>query len=267
MKRIVVVALSALLILSGCSKKESTGKDNSKEQIKEEVKEEKKEEKKSIKKDESISEYATVKESKTYDYGSINKQDLGDFIPNLMKKTYGIEEPERSELIVVNINSQDATRLNKELEQMYEASYSEVRYNDDGTLAQAEGLVLLSVEETETTISVVILDYGFILFSDGFKFETHAFVFNKADGHLMNEREILEASGMTKEEVYSKVNEKLSAENIVLVQDLPNEYNPDNPAPALLNLESLYITSSGKLHMELRVSAGVGGKLPYTIEV
>lgn len=265
MKKISVLVLSVLLILSGCGKKDNVGNEDIKEPIKEEVKEEKK----SIKKDDSIPEYSRIVEHQEYDYGGLNPDDLGGFISNVMRNTYGISEPQRNEKIVVNIDSSDAEVVNAELEQLYATSIAEVRYGDNGNLAQASGLVLLAEEESDTTVSIVVLNYGYILFSDGFSFETYAYVFDKGSGKLLSTDEIYQRTNTSIEDAQAQINEHLSSANLIVSQDTSGVYDPTSgkPGPAILNEKALYITTDGKLHVELHAYLGVGGAFPYSFEL
>lgn len=255
MKKKIYTLLVVLLSLSACS---NPAKIDNNQVTENESKE------KSIKLEEE-KDYAYVTEEKTYTLGTPNSENTG--VGNFLKNIYGIPEPFKSEKITINVNSEDARRVEGELSHFYEENYSQVQYSEDGSLVEGHGFVLYKIEETKHTISISVLDYGYLMHSDSFGSDLLSYVFNKENGELLTNDEIFASLNITEEDVMNKIQIYCDEHNLI-IGDGSEYLDPsiEGPDITIINKSSYFVTKDNQLFVELyKKGRWVGPVLPFIL--
>ena len=139
--------------------------------------------------------------------------------------------------IVININSDDATKVEKELNDQMASiknnvtKVSDVEGLDTTNLDEADDIyeaemVDYEVVETDKYISITANDYIFKLETEAVNSKLTYYVFDLQNGKLLSNRDILNKEGKTDQEIRSKIREYVSGdENVDIDATLNHEYN------------------------------------------
>lgn len=139
--------------------------------------------------------------------------------------------------IVININSDDATKVEKELNDQMASiknnvtKVSDVEGLDTTNLDEADDIyeaemVDYEVVETDKYISITANDYIFKLETEAVNSKLTYYVFDLQSGKLLSNRDILNKEGKTDQEIRSKIREYVSGdENVDIDATLNHEYN------------------------------------------
>lgn len=234
----MIIALSLLLVLAGCSssdeEKETTPASDPKPT-----------EKTSLKTD----------EAKDYLYISASE----NIALNDDQKQYVKDGQDVIDTVVVNINSEDAKTLTQTLDKEAEELKSKIIKNEDGSIQQFTSMTATAIESSRY-VTILVTKQPFIWQSEAVSATYDVYIFSKDGGALMTQEEMMKAEGMDDAGVLANIKSYYEA-NDLKICEMPGDcyyepkiyHNDENVKDTVM-----YLNDKDQLVVYVQKSFGLG---------
>ena len=193
---------------------------------------------------------------------SIKKDEKKDFVYFINESVLSVKKELKYKDIVININSDDASKIEKELNDKMASIKNNVTKIKDANI-DTTGMVLdddiyeaemidYTIATSSDYLSITVNNYIYKLETEATNAKLSYYVFDLSTGKLLSNRDILNKEGKTDQEIRAKIREYIKDDEGVDID-------------ATLNQEySLSISDSGKLIINTIVKTGI---VDYSVSI
>lgn len=241
MKKIIMMCC-LFVLLCGCQKIEDQKQEENQTPI--------------VEKSEATEKTLKVDASKDYVYvnSSVEANLSKEQLPYFEKRDKAIDT------LVVNINSEDAKKVSEELKENAETLEAEMVNGEDGTLARFTSLSAGAME-SDNYISILVKRHPFIWQSEGASPTYQVYVFDKKNGHLISQEDMLKELHLSDKDVVNKLKDIYEENNYEICGTEmaecyyePEIYRNDEYMPDT----AMYVNDNQDLVVYVRKSFGLG---------
>ena len=192
---------------------------------------------------------------------SIKKDDSKDFVYFINEEVLSEKKELKYKDIVININSEDASRIEKELNDKMKSIKNNKTVVSDSS-STSKGKVEERIEEAEMIdyiiatstdyLSITVNDYIYKDETEAINSKLNYYVFDLSTGKLLTNRDILNKENKTDQEIRAKIRDYIkNDEGVDIDATLNQEY-------------SLSISDSGKIIINTIVKTGI---IDYSVSI